>query len=278
MPETPVVTMTQLGERGRFANQLLQYAFLKTYAKIFHLRVETPEWIGQHLFGHNDPPISRILPTIKEWKQSKLGELFTEPVPRYKNVNFEGYFQLDAACYAPYQAYFRSLFEPLQGIKWKMEKGRARLLKKGNTVVGIHIRRGDYLAYQGRPDKKKVFFLAPTSWYVDWLHRIWEDLDNPVLFLASDDLDEIKDDFREFNPITHSDVMKDFPLANYYPDFYLLSQCDVLAISNSTFSFVASLLNTNATRFVRPDNKLRRLIPYKPWESSPLLHHPRSYY
>ena len=48
----PVVTMYCLGKLGRFGNQLFQYAYLKIYAQIHDLRVETPEWIGQYLFGH----------------------------------------------------------------------------------------------------------------------------------------------------------------------------------------------------------------------------------
>ncbi|MEH7178583.1 hypothetical protein [Neobacillus vireti] len=52
--EQPIITMSTLGVNGRFGNQLLQYGFLKIYAKVYNLEVLTPKWIGQYLFGQNE--------------------------------------------------------------------------------------------------------------------------------------------------------------------------------------------------------------------------------
>jgi hypothetical protein len=49
----------------------------------------------------------------------------------------------------------------------------------------------------------------------------------------------------------------------------MLSQCDILAISNSTFSFAASMLNNNGYNFVRPRLSQKKLIQYDPWNSRP---------
>lgn len=56
-----VLTMSSLGQLGRFGNQLFQHAFLRICAHKTGALVECPPWIGQILFGHNDAPISRRL-------------------------------------------------------------------------------------------------------------------------------------------------------------------------------------------------------------------------
>lgn len=275
--KNPVVTMSTLGKKGRFGNQIFQYGFLKIYAKVFCMKVETPKWIGQYLFGVKDPPITGKLPVIYEEKQSNLQNIFRESKPRYKNVDFYGFYQFDTSNFAPYKDYFQSLFTPTHQINAHMENGRSKLLSRGKTLVGLHIRRGDYVKYKNS-DRKKVFFLAPTSWYKNWLSSIWANLDNPVLFIASDEIDAVVPDFSEYNPVTSKDLYGPFPRAAFYPDFYLLTQCDIMAISNSTFSFTASMLNKRAGSFLRPDIDAGKLITYDPWASPPLLNRFRSYY
>ncbi|MEF3312893.1 alpha-1,2-fucosyltransferase [Paenibacillus sp. GYB004] len=274
----PVVAMANLGTRGRFGNKLFQYAFLKLYAKRFRLRTETSDWIGRYLFGHNDPFISRAWPVVAEQEQTRLAQLLSAPKPRFVNVNFEGYFQFDTQHLAPYRPYFQSLFQPVPPIRKELQTGLERLKEKGRTIVGIHIRRGDYYRYR-KKEKNRVFFIAPSNWYVRWLRSVWGRLDRPVLFLASDSLPEVIADFAEFDPVVSAGLYeKPFPEADYYPDFYLLSHCHLTAISNSTFSFAASMLNSDGRLFVRPDNDVKALVRYDPWASPPLLHYKRSYY
>ncbi|NJN87145.1 MAG: FkbM family methyltransferase [Leptolyngbyaceae cyanobacterium SL_7_1] len=262
----PIVSLSTLGSNGRFANQLFQYMFLKTYAKVHNLRVEVPAWIGQVLFGTIDPPISAQYPTVGS-PEDVLPELAKSlmdgaPTP-YKNVDFWGYFQYHTRVYAPHKDYIRSLFQPVPSITIEMGQLFDRLRSQGHTIIGLHLRRKDY-GYE-------YFFVAPNQWYKDWLKGLWDTLDDPVLFIASDDLESVLPDFSEYNPVTSNSLDANFQTAPFYPDFYLLSQCDLLAISNSSFSFAASLLNDRATHFVRPHLPSRKLIPYNPWNSEPLL-------
>ncbi|HEY9836058.1 MAG TPA: hypothetical protein V6D27_04120, partial [Vampirovibrionales bacterium] len=138
------------------------------------------------------------------------------------------------------------------------------LLSKGKTIVGLHIRLKDYgFSY---------FFIAPLIWYKTWLAQIWDSLEKPVLFIASDEVEKVLPYFAEYQPVTAKSLGADLPKAEFYPDFYLLSHCDILAISNSTFSFVASMLNRRGTCFMRPQLSAQSLIPYDPWNSEPILH------
>jgi hypothetical protein len=78
--------------------------------------------------------------------------------------------------------------------------------------------------------------------------------------------------------VTADDLRVDIPArlkglgVEYYQDFHLMTQADVLGISNSSFSFSAALLNDRAKQFVRPVWDLdTRLANFDPWYAEPLL-------
>jgi hypothetical protein len=259
--------MSTLGRYGRFGNQIVQYAFLKIYARRFDLRVQTSSWIGRDLFGHYDDLVNRKYPRIHETKIKNKRKLLTDPHPRLVNVDIQGYFQFHTRFYAPYRADFRSLFQPVPEVASVMEEGLRRLRAKGRTVIGLHLRRGDFLTRQEVEADKKIYFIPPNEWYIQWLKSVWPHAENPVLYIASDELESVLPDFSEFGPLTCRDLFEPFPTADYYPDHYILSHCDMLGISSSTFSYTASMLNKRACFFLRPDLVQRKLIPYNPWNS-----------
>lgn len=271
----PVVTVSILGSHGRFANQIFQYAFPKVYAHKHNLWAETPKWIGQYLFGCNDPSISNLqnLQVVTEKIDQVTGSRYIPNLEKpFKNVDFKGYFQFHSQYYAPYKEYFRSLFKPVGEIKLAVTEAINKLRDRGKTIVGLHLRRGDYqrLMWEKRSGITYVY-VAPKQWYKDWLDSFWETLNEPILFIASDEIGEVVSYFADYNPITVKDLGVEIPKAPYYPDFYILSQCDILAISNSSFSFAASMLNERGKYFFRPSFKAKKLIPYDPWNSEPLL-------
>ncbi len=270
----PAITSSVLGmeNMGRLGNQIFLYSFLRMYAREHNLRVETPAWIGQYLFGHNDAPISQPLPLVGEQAQPyKLSEseILNAPEP-FKNVDFHGYFQFDTQYHAQHKEYFQSLFKPVPEVESKVTEALDRLRSQGKTVVGLHLRRGDYRSVH---TVVPYLTVAPSGWYKEWLDGLWETLDEPVLFIASDEIETVVGDFADYNPITVKDLGVELPEAPFYPDFYILSQCDVLGISNSTFSFAAAMLNERCKFFFRPHLQKQKLIPFEPWNSEPLLRH-----
>lgn len=292
----PVLVMSSLGQLGRFGNQVFQYAFLRICAHKTGSLVECPPWIGQTLFGHKDAPIShRLEPAIERKDDEKtLFDIVPEFVPYIEkfagfksrrtgsetlengitNVDLWGFFQVSTHLLSPHKNYIRSLFEPVADLKLSLEKGLEILCSKGKTIVGVHIRRGDYIS-QVRSGFTLVF---PESWYCEWLNKIWNDLEEPVLFLCSDDLDRILPAFEKFSPITSRDLQVELPERmkdaniDFYTDFFILSNCNIVVTSNSIFSFAACLLNENAQMFVRPNwDFSSKLVVFDPWDSEPLL-------
>lgn len=257
-----VISMSTLGRNGRFGNQIFQYAFLKIYGREHDLSIETPKWIGQYLFGHSDPSVSCQLPQMREGTHDFAESIISKSQTSFKGVDFEGYFQYHTKYYAPHKKYFRSLFQPIPEIKEKMMEALSKLRSMGKTVVGLHLRRGDY--------RYGPWFLAPSEWYKEWLQNSWKSLEKPILFIASDEPETVRNYFAEYKPIIATDLNAALPSAEFYPDFYLLSHCDIVAISNSSFSFAACMLNENCKLFFRPHLTTEKLITFDPWNSSVL--------
>ena len=145
-------------------------------------------------------------------------------------------------------------------MKNPLDEALARLRAGGKTLVAIHLRRGDFSG-------GATFWPAPEAWYLRWLKEVWSTLANPVLYVATDDPKNVLPQFAAYQPLTTGDLNMMVNGAEYYSDFYVLSQCDVLGISNSTFSFAAAMMNTTATLFVRPEPVAERMIEFDPWTS-----------
>ena len=259
-----VITMSTFGTNGRFGNQIFQYAFLKIYAKEHDLQVEIPRWeLGEYLFGQHEQEIAQVFPEIRDESPEINESQILAANPPLKNIDISGYFQYHTSYYARYKEYFCHLFQPTPEIQNKLEAGVNLLQSKGRTIVGLHIRLKDYgFSY---------FFQTPFEWYRDWLNQIWSTLENPVLYIATDEPEKAIAHFSEYHPVTAQDLNVELPGADFYPDFYLLSQCDRVAISNSTFSFAACMLNQRGQQFVRPHFQSQKLIPFEPWNSDPVL-------
>ena len=258
------ITASKLGSRGRFGNQLFQYMFLRCYAKDTGYVVETPDWIGRHLFGASDllladtSRFSEILQTEYDLGTCSIANSENE----FPYADFNGFFQYRTNYYEPHKPFILSLFQPTAEVRKGLSKAQEAFDKLEGPVIGIHIRRGDY-GYG-------PFFRAPEEWYLDWLDNLADG--NPVtVFLASDEPDSVKARFARHRVVTSQDLGAHLEDAPYYPDFYFLTRCDKLAISNSSFSFVAAMLNQKADIFVRPDLKTKQLIEFDPWNSEPLL-------
>ncbi|MFM2042445.1 MAG: hypothetical protein RLY86_1021 [Pseudomonadota bacterium] len=253
------LAVTTLGTNGRFGNQLLQYGVTRLYAEHHGLQLETPMWLGRRLYDLDDPLPGPPLPRMAE-VDMKLPEGFTSIVAEAANHDIDGYFCGDTSALAPSAARFRRFFSPGRHLRPLADQVRDRLRSDGHTVVAIHLRRGDF--------GWGPFWTAPEEWYATWLADIWPRLSKPRLYVATDDPGCVPA-FAAYRPLTADDLAESVPGIEFFRDFHALCVADVIAISNSSFSFVASMLNDGATAF-RPDRQSRALVPFDPW-SSPVL-------
>lgn len=255
-----VVSMRALGTRGQFGNQILQYIFLTTYALRHHACAQVPPWVGQLLFNQQDPPPDRELPRIEEGVDVKD---LREPLTPAVNIDIAGFFHYPTSYCADQKDFVRSHFrlrpEVADAIRPAVEK------LGGRTIVALHMRVSTWDCGHG------PFFIAPSAWYLEWLKSFWPTLKNPALFIAADVPEKVLPDFQEYDPYTCDRLGIKVSQADFFGDFFMLTQADALAISNSSFSFTASMLNERGRVFMRPDKELQKLVGYDPWNSVPIL-------
>ena len=283
-----VFTMQNLGRMGRWGNQVFQYMFVRTYAKRYGLEYGVSPWFGQLLYGHNDPRIKHQLPSFEErraetkYPERHLAQAFPPRGDEVQGHDFVGYAQFHTSYYRPDVDYIRNLFMPREEVLQKSLHGLLKLRSLGNTIVGLHMRRGD----TGR----LIFYLTPNQWYLEWLDQHWSRFDKPVLFIASETPGDAAA-FAKYNPVTAVDLMplstEPYNVYNYllpdmqnptpasmdwFPDWYFLTHCNVLAIGNSTFGFSAAMMGWQLRELWRSRLSTQTFSQIDPWDSTPLTY------
>jgi hypothetical protein len=211
--------------------------------------------------------------------------LLTDPVPPLPAacVDLEGPYILHTRHLSRHRDVLRGLVQPVPAIRERLEAAWQDLQSRGDAVIGVHVRRSDFdqaFSHQG------FEFVAPARWYLSWLEEVWGRYERPVLFVASDSLEHVLPAFARYRPVTSRDLRITLPPhllrldlppahvvrdATFFPDWFMLTRCHAAAISNSTFSFTACMMNETASAFVRPDPRRKALVPFDPWDSEPVL-------
>jgi FkbM family methyltransferase len=268
----PVVTMSTLGRNGRFANQLFQYMFLRLVAKTQGAVVQTPQWVGQELFGFDDPVPVLSLP---QWVDpvllnQGLGNLASPPGwvdffrkhnPSFQSTDFVGYFMEHSSCLAPEKDYIRSLFR----FSSKFEEffnGRVQALKsQRQKILAIHLRRGDY--------GTDCFFRAPCAWYEKWIKENSLNPEEWLVYICSESPEPYLSRFPGYLVASAGSLGVDANMASYL-DFYIMTKADYVLTANSSYSFIATMLNESATGFACPNVDTASLEKFDPW-NAPVL-------
>lgn len=276
------ITMSKLGLYGQMGNSVMQYMFVRTYAKRYDLNYQVRPWPGQDFFGFKDKPVSiKLTERAEQYEPCKYESCFGVPIKpkgdEYANHDWRGWGQFHTSYYAPYkkdiQAWFSGLIPP---HKDKLYPAVEHLRSLGNVVVSLHIRRAD----AGR----MIFFLSPVSWYLKWLKENWHHLNNPVLFIATEDLSVVPE-FAGYRPVLienlgitlvpelyqhdmvyETDVKQRIARRlDYLPDWWILANSDIIVASDSTFSVTAAILNPNLKEYHRARLSKQRFEVLDPW-------------
>lgn len=254
----PRVTSSTLATAGRFAHTVLEYILVRLYAETYGFVLETPDWVGGTFFELNDPPQSGPLPPLL-FSRHLLNELVTGTSGRTPIADRDILSPLFLFEHKrEYRRRVQSWLTPRRIWAPYLDPAVERLRAMGNTVVAIHIRRGDFVTSK--------YPITETAWYVDWLREWWPRLDRPVLYVASDDIAAVRHAFADFHPLTRADVVEEWVGLDFLQDFHVLMNADVVGTSAASgFSVLAARLNTRARLFVEPDVAARRIRPFAPW-------------
>ena len=260
-----IIQFTQLGSWGRFGNQLFEYAFLKICAELNNLEIQTPSWVGNYLFDIHDPPPTAKLPAYEEKWDAKTQYPILPDLSICKNIDYQGFAQFHTSFFRPHKELIKKVFQVTPPLIEKLGERN----QFSTTRIGIHLRRGDY----GR----SIFYITPVAWYLDWLAKWWGEFHNPILYIATESVELVKE-FAAYNPITAEDLGVDYfhedlhdpRQLDFFSEWYYLTQCDVIVAPNSTFSFTAAMLSPCMQRFFRSNLATQQIEEEDVWDAYPL--------
>ena len=157
------------------------------------------------------------------------------------NVYLDGYWQSEK--------YFQDISRIIRNeftLRQILDKDNLEIAQKiiSNNSIGIHIRRGDYVR---NPIHKKIYENCDPSYYYQCVKFITSKIQNPYLFIFSDETEWVVENIRFDFPsiiISHNGMQKD------YVDLYLMSLCHHFVIANSSFSWWAAWLGSHPDKLV----------------------------
>jgi hypothetical protein len=159
------------------------------------------------------------------------------PVKSTKNVYLKGYWQSEK--------YFCNIREILLedfSLKLKLSKSIEEKLQEILTCnsISLHIRRGDYVNDE---QVTRVHGTLSLSYYKKCLEYIFCYVNNPCVFVFSDDLEWVRQNLNLPCPVTLVN-------GNKFEDLMLMSKCKHNIIANSSFSWWGAWLNQNNNKIV----------------------------
>jgi len=212
---------------------------------------------GRYIFeeSSHDPYILGRYETIESTDSSFLDSLLGKGLPPKKAFNLKG------GCYPSTitqdeKKYIQRIFRPLPYWREQTNKIIDKLKysdNKNRTLIALHIRRGD--------SKNSGCYVPSSNVYLNWLDSIWHTLENPILYIASDEIYIVKKDFISFHPYSFSDFNSNDEKISFIIDFFIFTQSDIMVKVGSSFSDLAALCNEKCQVFYYTNLKSHTIEP-----------------
>ncbi|MEQ9298874.1 MAG: alpha-1,2-fucosyltransferase [Cyclobacteriaceae bacterium] len=252
--------MIQIEINGRLGNHLFQYAFGISASRQLGTRfsfknedrLEIDEYfeLPSYKRGFLKIPFlirlyDRVKSMIDTTRNVVVLDEYQTQVDLKDNVTYRGHFQ-SYDFFKEHEQLVRREFT----IKEQFTKdfnSRYGDIFSTNEVIGVHIRRGDYLDVH-LPELGSKGLQLPISYYRKCLKEICSNK-NSIVYFASDDIEFVKKQFE--NKPNYI-----FSTNELIIDFIALSSVDKLITSNSSFSWWAGFLNQRCQKVYAPKHHL----------------------
>lgn len=156
------------------------------------------------------------------------------------NVYIDGYWQSERY-FNEYSDQIRKDFTFSSPLS--LENSRVASLIDAVDSVSLHVRRGDYVTNP----KNKFLDVCNLTYYKNAVAEIMGTVVKPHFFVFSDDLDWVRDNIIINSEVTYVDNNRGLASCN---DMRIMSLCKHNITANSTFSWWAAWLNSNAKKKV----------------------------
>lgn len=222
-------------QTGFLGNKMFMMANAIAYARRVGDEVVLPPWEFQDLFRYN-PRTSTTLEVQYTYHEPHF---HYAPIPLASGVNLQGYFQSEKYFLDAKDLIVEGL-QPNHRLAQEIESRYGKVLER--ETVGIHIRRGDYLAlsdhhpFVGLEYYAQALGLFPAG---------------TQFLIVSNDIPWCRSIFNR-GPFIFSDSPQEKAQGNRSAgfDLFLLSRCHHQIICNSSFSWWAAYLNRNPMKKV----------------------------
>jgi hypothetical protein len=196
-------------------------------------------------------------------------------------LTVDGFFQYDTGSMALDPEY-RQVFEnhlaptensktPFQQAIWRYQQ-TIRQAFKDSFLVGIHVRRGDYLAYNN-----DMFYTLNLDQVVTQLQSLLtrDHILNAAVYVATDDPEYCREFFsvNDIQITTSQDFLaseSSTAVEHMMLDLAALASVQLMVASNSSFSMLSALMNQQARIFWRQSQQ-GELVSFDPW-NAPVLY------
>jgi hypothetical protein len=257
---------------GGLGNQMFQYALgrslseknklplklditgFNTYTGITPRRYELSCFkIKEHIATEND------IQSFRKYAKNKVLKLTQKMYPYYqRKVVVEKEYRFDPRIlgisesvylkgYWQSEKYFKNIRNILLNEFSLKNNLDSKTLDFANQIqktesVSIHFRRGDYV---NDPKVSQIHGVSPIDYYNKAIARLLSEVNNPVFFIFSDDINWVKENFKLDKTTYYVDFNSS---GNAYLDLWLMSLCKHQIIANSSFSWWGAWLNQNADK------------------------------
>jgi len=251
--------------KGGLGNQLFQYAFgrllsIKNNAPVEYYFEETQKGDAQRSYklkAFNVKLDIASTDTVKkiEYPFGAISKIVRKAWRKISNEHNIGYVPaMINKTNGYFDGYWQSYkyLEPIKNallaeisLKNPIENKYSDIVKnmREKNSVSVHIRRGDYASDS---KTKSVWQTFGLEYYEHAFQIIKNEVQNPTLFVFSDDIGWAKENLKSDMPMTFVSQpgMQDFE------ELILMSKCKHNIIANSSFSFWGAWLNQNPSKII----------------------------
>jgi len=253
---------------GGLGNQMFAYAFALALRRLGREVALDVTWHDRNR-AHNGWELDRIfglsIPICSLADRDRLGDLgdgFAQRLRRRLVGPRRGHVKERGTGYDPRylgatgDAYFDGFWQSYryhEGIERQIEaafrfppdlerEGHERLEGAGGrTTIGVHVRRGDYL------ESDALGGVCGEAYYGRAIGALAAGAVEPLVFFFSDDLDWCRDRLGRERDAVYVDWNRG---SDSWRDMRLMTRCDRLAISNSSFGWWGARLGENPDRMI----------------------------
>ena len=248
--------------RGRFGNRILQVNSAYQLAYKLNTSVKISEWEGNKLFDM--PNLSCNTEASNEerlftWEDCNLSWSEIE------TLHDEFDLVLDDPAYVLHNTFYKlTHIQPREIFKFKkshIPEFNDPLKKEKNTFIGIHVRGTDFRTADNG------FWEHHFDFYHRAINTVIENLENPFFIICTEDMNyPLVHDIRKLL----TDLNVSYELGRHtdlYYDFSILSHCDVLITSSSTFGMTAGILGMPDKKIIHSARWIKKSTNHIPWNN-----------